>query len=54
VEVPQGWPGDLSPSTDHLVPLRMMIAVALQVLQSPGDSLTRNDNSLWHFLTIHF
>src|ERR1700687_30433 len=32
----------------------MMIAVAFQVLESRGDSLTCSDDSLWHFLTIHF
>src|ERR1700686_531425 len=32
----------------------MMIAVAFQVLESPGHSLTCSDDSLWHFLTIHF
>src|ERR1700687_1411747 len=32
----------------------MMIAVAFQVLEPPGHSLTCSDDSLWHFLTIHF
>jgi hypothetical protein len=37
----------------HLVPLRMMIAVAFQVFQSRGYSLTCASDSPWHFLTVN-
>ena len=38
----------------HLVSFRLMIAIAFQVSESFGDCITGSDESLWHFMTIHF